>query len=261
MLKAIFFFWKYNFVERNIFLQSYSLSSRRCNKTTECGSFPPTGKKVEKCSGVSCKTGLLPADPAHPLLGWHGDLILHHNHNHLHLKQWHKQASEPSSVGRMPEQSLNNLHKWDGRLKFSFLGFVCDSRHLENSLDKLFSIYYITVFESLKSWSEKNSLSPNIWQFVTVIQKNIWFGDVAIAFQFLVLVWKWNRNRSYTWIFPLKQSSLKVCLWLPWVANYRNELLLSFIFQNLEAKVGVPYASPTLPLSIFICFSETGRKL
>lgn len=211
---------------------------------------------------MSCKTGFLPADPAHPLPGRHGDLILHHNQNYLNLKQWHRQTSEPSSFGKVPGQTLNYLHKWDGRLKFSFLGFVGDSRYLENSLDKLFSIYYITVFESLKSSSEKNTLSPNIWQFVTVIQKNIWFGDVAIAFQFLVLVWKWNRNLSKLYMdFPLKQSSLKVCLWLPWVANYRNELLLLFIFQNLEKKVGFPYASPALPLSIFICFSETGRKL
>lgn len=34
----------------------------------------------------------------------------------------------------------------------------------------------------------------------------------------------------------------------------------SLIFQNLEAKVGFPYAPPTLTLSIFMCVSETGGE-
>lgn len=39
-------------------------------------------------------------------------------------------------------------------------------------MEKLFSIYYVTVFENLKSQSEKNGIFPNMWQFVMGIPTN-----------------------------------------------------------------------------------------
>lgn len=69
----------------------------------------------------------------------------------------------------MPEQSLNYLHKWDARLKFAFPNSVSVLRYLNNGLEKWFSIYSITVFESLRSPNEQNSISSNRWKFVTGI--------------------------------------------------------------------------------------------
>lgn len=72
----------------------------------------------------------------------------------------------------MPEQSRNYLPKRDGKLKVAFPESVCYSRYLKNGLKKLFSIYYVTVFENLKSQSEKNGVFPNMWQFVMGIPTN-----------------------------------------------------------------------------------------
>lgn len=44
--------------------------------------------------------------------------------------------------------------------------------------------------------SEKNSVSPNMEQFITDIPTKFWSDDAAVACNFLVTMWEWNRNQS-----------------------------------------------------------------
>ena len=107
-------------------------------------------EKREKFSRVNYRSHFLPADPACLLPTWHRHPILHHTRiliyitliwfwftSHPHLKQLDGQAAELFSVGMVTEQSLDYLHKWDGRLKFAFPKPVCDSRYLKNGGKKV----------------------------------------------------------------------------------------------------------------------------